>query len=147
MHFHAFNCSFSRLFASDWWLTWVISMPAKAMRSLDFGLYFFIHTDVSVKKSSITFNKLATDEKVSLIMFKIAWRGAPILINVLFSNLFFFQSQEKVFGNYFNLMDFFFSYQTNNLKQRRKFYLYLKKYISFHSKVFNMESWLSNKNL
>lgn len=108
MHFHAFNCSFSRLFASDWWLTWVISMPAKAMRSLDFGLYFFIHTDVSVKKSSITFNKLATDEKVSLIMFKIAWRGAPILINVLFSNLFFFQSQEKVFGNYFNLMDFFF---------------------------------------
>lgn len=57
-------------------------MPAEAMRSLEFGLYFFIHIDVSVKKSSITFNKLATDEKVSLIMFKIAWRGAPILINV-----------------------------------------------------------------
>lgn len=103
-------------------------MSAKAMRSLDFGLYFFIHTDVTVKKSSITFNKLATDEKVSLIMFKIAWRGAPIFNEtnlscqsrekVLFMEIYFFPKINVIkwfkFGLQFN--GFLFYILRNNLK-------------------------------
>lgn len=114
-------------------------MPAKAMRSLEFGLYFFIHADVSVKKSWITFNKLATDEKVCLIMFKIAWRGAPILIN---ESLLLFLRVEKKF-----LEIIFSSSKINVIKWFETKEEILEKLIYFILKVFNMEFWLSNKNL
>lgn len=72
-------------------------------------------------------------------MFKIAWRGAPILIN---ESLLLFLRVEKKF-----LEIIFSSSKINVIKWFETKEKILEKLIYFISKVFNMEFWLSNKNL
>lgn len=72
-------------------------------------------------------------------MFKIAWRGAPILIN---ESLLLFLRVEKKF-----LEIIFSSSKINVIKWFETKEEILEKLIYFISKVFNMEFWLSNKNL